>query len=176
MDKVILENLINEGKSLSDIKRETDKSITSIRYWLKKYELKTKNSFKISNKKCEVCGNPTECGRKLCHTCEVKMVRLRQRIALIKYKGGKCVKCGYSDNISVLEFHHKDPTKKDFTLSSCVKSWKKMKNEVDKCDIYCSNCHRIEHSTNYWKKLLPYAKNYTGGNLDLKELLDNIVL
>ena len=86
--------------------------------------------------------------------------------------GGKCIKCGYSDNISVLEFHHTGVEHKDFTMSAGVKSWYKMKKEADKCDLYCSNCHRLEHSdSEYWSGLMPFVKDYNGKNEELKKLL-----
>ena len=37
--------------------------------------------------------------------------------ALVELCGGKCVACGYSKCIAALEFHHRDPAKKDFPLS-----------------------------------------------------------
>jgi predicted HNH restriction endonuclease len=66
---------------------------------------------------------------------------------MVEYKGGSCVKCGYKKCIGALEFHHIDPSKKDFTLSH-LKSSKfddKIKNELDKCILVCANCHREIH-------------------------------
>lgn len=64
----------------------------------------------------------------------------------IEYKGGCCNSCGYNKCTSALEFHHTDPEKKDFALSNGKTiSWEKMKNELDKCVMLCSNCHREEH-------------------------------
>jgi hypothetical protein len=64
---------------------------------------------------------------------------------LIGYKGGKCEFCGYSKCNNALEFHHKDPTKKDFNISSHSYSFDRMKLEADKCLLLCANCHREEH-------------------------------
>ena len=36
---------------------------------------------------------------------------------LIQYKGGKCQKCGYDKCEGALQFHHRDPKEKEFTLS-----------------------------------------------------------
>ena len=36
----------------------------------------------------------------------------------ISYKGGRCQVCGYDRCIEALEFHHLDPTQKDFGLSN----------------------------------------------------------
>ena len=37
--------------------------------------------------------------------------------ALVKYKGGKCEICGYNKYRGALQFHHRDPSQKDFELS-----------------------------------------------------------
>lgn len=72
---------------------------------------------------------------------------------LVDYKGGKCEICGYNKCISALEFHHIEPTKKDFTISnSSVLSFDKCKQEVDKCILVCANCHREIHYNETLKK------------------------
>lgn len=84
-----------------------------------------------------------ECRKQYSHQ---RRVELKNKA--IKYKGGKCEKCGY-DNIefpAVFDFHHLDPTAKDFAIGSSSKSWKNIKPELDKCALLCANCHRIEHS------------------------------
>ena len=72
--------------------------------------------------------------------------RRRTKEALVEYKGGKCVRCGYSKCIDALEFHHRDPSKKDFSVSGKTWSLERLKKEVDKCDLVCSNCHREIHA------------------------------
>jgi hypothetical protein len=72
--------------------------------------------------------------------------RKRVKIKLIEYKGGKCVKCGYNKCIEALHFHHVDPKEKDFSISGKTLSFEKMKKEVDKCILVCSNCHSEIHS------------------------------
>jgi len=69
----------------------------------------------------------------------------KKKLELIEYKGGKCVICGYNKCASALEFHHRDPNQKDFGIGNSSFSFKKMKIEVDKCDLVCSNCHREIH-------------------------------
>lgn len=44
-----------------------------------------------------------------------------------------------------LEFHHKDPMKKEFTISGKSYSFERLKREVDKCILVCSNCHAEIH-------------------------------
>lgn len=65
-----------------------------------------------------------------------------------EYKGGKCVICGYKKYSGALDFHHLNPTKKDFGLSTrgLTRSWEKIKKEIDKCVLVCANCHRELHA------------------------------
>ena len=65
---------------------------------------------------------------------------------LVEYKVGKCEKCGYDKCINALEFHHLDPTKKDFGIANGnAIAFEKAKKEVDKCILVCANCHREIH-------------------------------
>jgi hypothetical protein len=65
----------------------------------------------------------------------------------IAYKGGCCVKCGYSAHYAPLQFHHRDPEHKEVSWTKLrLRSWDKIVVELDKCDLVCSNCHFIIHS------------------------------
>lgn len=58
----------------------------------------------------------------------------------------ECLHCGETDPI-VLDFHHRDPSKKSFPLSAsnCYSySEETILAEIAKCDILCANCHRRE--------------------------------
>jgi 5-methylcytosine-specific restriction endonuclease McrA len=76
----------------------------------------------------------------------VKKRRKRLKEMAVQYKGGKCGICGYNKCIEALEFHHLKG--KDFGLSSrgITRSWRKVKNEIDKCILLCANCHREIHA------------------------------
>ena len=65
----------------------------------------------------------------------------------IEYKGGRCAICGYNKSINALEFHHLDSSEKEFGISAKghTRSWKQVKDELDKCVLLCSNCHREVH-------------------------------
>jgi hypothetical protein len=64
----------------------------------------------------------------------------------IEYKGGKCELCNYNKCISALEFHHRNPKKKDFKISDYNSpKFGILKKELDKCQLLCSNCHREIH-------------------------------
>lgn len=59
-----------------------------------------------------------------------------------------CQRCG-ADHPAVLDFHHVDG--KEFSISEAVClgfSIETIKQEIDKCEVLCSNCHRIEHWDN----------------------------
>lgn len=70
----------------------------------------------------------------------------RQQAKLIEYrKTLECKHCGNND-WRVIEFHHRDPSKKERAVSDMIGwSWEKIKKEMEKCDALCSNCHRILH-------------------------------
>ena len=70
--------------------------------------------------------------------------RKKIRQMSVEFKGGKCERCGYDRCIEALEFHHTDPSKKDFNVSQrgYTRSWKRVMEELDKCIMLCANCHR----------------------------------
>jgi hypothetical protein len=58
-----------------------------------------------------------------------------------------CFRCG-QDHPATLDFHHRDPSKKDFLPSracSVGMSKQRILEEIAKCDVLCANCHRILH-------------------------------
>jgi hypothetical protein len=88
--------------------------------------------------------------QKYCKKCssDYKVERLRKiKQQAVDYKGGKCERCEYDKYIGALEFHHLDPSQKDFSLSRSNKLVfnELVKNELDKCILLCANCHREEH-------------------------------
>ena len=72
----------------------------------------------------------------------------RQHFVLeeMQRRGGKCAKCGFSD-IRALDWHHLDPNEKVNSISEMIRdrvSMDKLQVELDKCELICANCHRIE--------------------------------
>jgi hypothetical protein len=65
-----------------------------------------------------------------------------RKAQLVAYKGGKCVDCGGTFPDCCMDFDHRDPSKKSFNIAAKHWSVSRLKNEVDKCDLVCSNCHR----------------------------------
>lgn len=70
---------------------------------------------------------------------------LRKFVSEIKLTS-KCSQCD-ENHPATLDFHHVDKNHKDFSISEAYKfgSLTKLKNELDKCVILCSNCHRKLH-------------------------------
>jgi transposase-like protein len=71
--------------------------------------------------------------------------RKRTKKKLVEYKGGKCQVCEYDKSLNALHFHHLNPNEKDFSISGKSLSFEKLKSEVDKCILVCSNCHSEIH-------------------------------
>ena len=101
---------------------------------------------------CKTCHNETMRNRykadpksKL-EDCKRRRQVLFDIVNNIKSNSG-CKLCKENDPVC-LDFHHLDPDKKDFPVSTLVrnKSRKKMLNEIEKCVIVCSNCHRKLHA------------------------------
>jgi hypothetical protein len=59
----------------------------------------------------------------------------------------KCERCG-ENHPACLEFHHRDQAKKDCEVSKMVRtsSIERILEEIAKCDVLCSNCHRKLHA------------------------------
>jgi hypothetical protein len=88
----------------------------------------------------------TTAGRYRCKRCRIEAVSARRRRVkqiLVREAGGACRLCGYSRYAGALQFHHVDPTKKMFALSSrgLARSLAKARQEVVKCVLLCANCH-----------------------------------
>ena len=165
MEKSYLEKLISENKSIYQTAEETGKSPTTIRYWIKKYNLKTNVKPGIRTKyctNCVYCDKPTINGKMYCcnkckslacyykHGDNQKKFndrRANNKLEAVVYKGGKCLNCGYNKNLSGLSFHHRDPEEKDFSINNLNSSklLERHFKELDKCDLLCHNCHQEEH-------------------------------
>lgn len=75
----------------------------------------------------------------------VKDWRARTKERMVKSMGGCCQICGYSKTNRALEFHHINPEQKEYAfgdLRSSIKGWKIISEELKKCILLCSNCHK----------------------------------
>lgn len=56
-------------------------------------------------------------------------------------KSKKCIECSESD-FRCLDFHHRDPERKEFNISDISRvSRKRALKEIEKCNPLCKNCH-----------------------------------
>lgn len=67
---------------------------------------------------------------------------------MIKVFGRRCCLCGFNAYQEALEFHHINPEEKEFgiTTDTTTKSLEKQLQELKKCILVCSNCHRGIHA------------------------------
>ncbi len=122
--KEILQKLQSEGKSYNEISRITGFSKANISYHL-------------------------GVGQKAKTILRKRIQKNTAKETLVALKGGKCERCGYDKCIQALEFHHLDPTQKEFNLSTLRGgAIKHSLIEIEKCILLCSNCHKEEHFNN----------------------------
>lgn len=78
-----------------------------------------------------------------------KLRGLKRKYEAVQMNGGKCMRCGYNKNLAALDFHHRDPNTKKFQID--IRAFSNtnldtLREELDKCDLLCANCHREEHN------------------------------
>lgn len=75
----------------------------------------------------------------------VKILRARNYEFIREYKRTHaCVDCGFSDP-RALDFDHVKGDKiKEISRLVYSSSLKRLQTEIDKCEMRCSNCHRIK--------------------------------
>jgi hypothetical protein len=87
---------------------------------------------------------------KKCSAASVKRTRdknvrcNRMRIRQLKRK--PCMDCGNTFPPECMDYDHRDPATKSREVGNMIYStwsWAKIQAEIDKCDLLCSNCHRI---------------------------------
>lgn len=122
---------------------------------IKENSNKIKNAKGMIQKQCLICGEsffpktPSANQRLCCYKCfpEGKQLLRSDFLDLIKKQyGGKCEQCGYSTYLGALDFHHKDPSQKDFTIGNRDFRLEQCIEEAKKCVLLCSNCHRELHA------------------------------
>lgn len=161
MDRIELQVLTEKGMSLRQISKETGKGPTTIRYWLKKYDLKTKRGRRGKHPKdfetprrCK-CGETdpakfygnkkTVCAK--CHNIYTLEKGRENRKKSVEYLGGECTCCGWNKFISGFDIHHLNPEEKDVAFSSMrAWCWERTKKELDKCVLLCKCCHAGVHN------------------------------
>jgi hypothetical protein len=126
---------------------------------------------------CKYCGNTTtwtggrkkqfcnpECGyryrtntppRKPKETGSYAQIHTR-RSRQLKIERGNCADCNMvitEHNVVCIDWDHRNPTDKTFTISYMVGKikWETIKAEIEKCDAVCRNCHALRtHHGQHW--------------------------
>ena len=173
MEKSTCESFIERRLTLTQMSTECGKSPSTIGYWLRKHGLtmstwrrpkgyKNMPDFDPHNPretyrcwKCSEYKSPDgfywkKSGKSsACKSCIAVLDTKRSKDfkqECVAYKGGECLSCGYSRCLAALEFHHIDPSEKDYTISTVRKGpLSKVMAELDKCVLVCSTCHREIH-------------------------------
>ncbi len=157
MEKDKLIELRRKGMSIRHIANELGLSYTTVRYWMRSYEMDCTRMDQRTRRgpSCRVCGETrpemfykkpqTECKR--CFQRRRAQQNQRNRAIVVRTMGGRCAICGYSRCEAALEFQHRDSSGKDpkyrTTKNSSVEV---MLAEARKCVLVCANCHRELHS------------------------------
>lgn len=173
MDKSTLESMVNQGLSTHQMAKSLNYSQTNVMHWLRKFGLKTqKKSLKeeprvknitlmdgVQFKPCSKCKELKELKTQFymtgghvhswCKACNNRITYEKQIIRkaeCVKYKGGKCIVCGYDKYFGALQFHHLNPAEKEFNIGQLRSySLNMLKKELDKCALLCGNCHSEVH-------------------------------
>jgi transposase len=174
MEKQEIVELIEKNYSQREIAKSLNTSQGNLKHWMKKFNVKTKlksgNKRSDNNKKEKFCSkcktvkplddfynmmtkNRTHEKSGYCKKCSnnYHTERVRKvKIKMIEYKGGECERCELpleKSHYSVFDFHHIDPDTKDPNFKKIkFQKWEFIKQELDKCKLVCSNCHRIIHA------------------------------
>lgn len=72
--------------------------------------------------------------------------RWKRKQEMVDLLGGVCVDCNLQHPLPCYDFHHLDPSTKEFDPCSRL-TWKReqLVEELKKCVLLCANCHRIRH-------------------------------
>jgi hypothetical protein len=84
---------------------------------------------------------------RLCKAEEMRRAASAKRQYLDTYKAlAGCADCGLRNPLhpEIYDFDHLPGSGKEFNVSQMLtKSWKRLLMEIEKCEVVCSNCHRI---------------------------------
>jgi hypothetical protein len=133
-DRSQLEELARTGASLREIALALDRSIATVRYWLRRWEIPRADARRSAvdpstaprevMRACKHHGSTAwrldRRGTYRCVRCAQERVAERRRRVkriLVEEAGGCCSACGYDDCCAALQFHHVDPSTKEFALS-----------------------------------------------------------
>lgn len=80
--------------------------------------------------------------------------RLRRVNVLAAHKARPCADCGIQYPPYVMQFDHRDPESKQFTISDMRGlSLERLVQEIAKCDVVCANCHMERTHGTRWRAM-----------------------
>lgn len=83
-----------------------------------------------------------------CDKCIKKTKASDIKLKAVSYLGGRCKDCNRRGPTVIFDFDHIEPHTKNFKISGkAIYRWEELKTELDKCELRCSNCHRLRHYT-----------------------------
>jgi predicted RNA-binding Zn-ribbon protein involved in translation (DUF1610 family) len=164
-EKEVVRLYVEEKETCSNIARIVNIQRRNVYRILKRNDIELRDTIFAD---CSICkkkiinnkGNRTRCA-----SCDTKVRRYRAKEYAVEYLGGCCKKCGWSGDISGFDFHHRIPEEKSFGINAVTvanRKWSEAKKELDKCDLLCALCHRLEHSDYQNENLIIEAKKYNG--------------
>jgi transposase len=159
-DREFLERLAGEGATLREMARAVDRSTATVRYWLERWRIERPDRRRrpplppdAPRDRDLTCPRHGLTGFRLDHRQSYRCLRCRQeqvanrrrkvKRIVVAEAGGRCAECGYDRCVAALEFHHLDPSRKSFALSSkgVTRGIEQARNEARKCVLLCANCH-----------------------------------
>lgn len=76
----------------------------------------------------------------------VRRRRDKRKKQLVEMFGDICFDCKKSFHTCAYDFHHITPLEKKFEIAPALdRNWNTILEEIQKCVMLCSNCHRIRH-------------------------------
>lgn len=122
----------------------------SSEFWVRRRKTKTGTVKEYLQQLCKNCSTTRRVARYQANRGRENSLRRiwedKNRGWLQEFK--KTLKCANCDESRwyVLDFHHTDPSSKDFDLASSFKFSKdRILEEIAKCEVLCANCHREKH-------------------------------
>jgi transposase len=159
-----LGDLVAAGLSTRRIADRLGMSQATVRHWLRKHGLETERAarrrvLEIQASADEAADATAVCPRHgttqfrrrseggwRCLKCRAEAVVARRRAVkatLVAEAGGACALCGYDRTLAALQFHHRDPSGKEFHIAhrGVARSLATAREEAAKCVLLCANCH-----------------------------------
>lgn len=87
--------------------------------------------------------------KKYDHYRNVQRIRVDKNYQeFVLWRSQQCCKVCFESDDSCLDLHHLDPSKKDGNISQFCRNrpFKSILQEINKCVVLCSNCHRKFHA------------------------------